>query len=298
MTSDLNDVIVLVRVVETGSFSGAARRLGVPKSTVSRRIARLERDLGARLLQRTTRRLSLTDAGQIYYRHCSRVLAELDEAHRTVSGMQQQPSGVLRLTAPHDLAAIVSTLIADFSERYPEVRVVTEMTTRVIDLVAEGFDLALRAGQLHDSSLIARRLASFDVVLYASPQYLERCGMPELPRHLANHRCLTLGSQRTSESWQLTGPDGAETVEVQAFLASNDVTLLCNAAAAGMGIANLPTLTCREDEKAGRLVRVLPTYRGGETGLYAVFPTGEHLAPKVRRFVELAAVHMSRLAEP
>lgn len=299
MNTDLNDIIVLVRVVETGSFSAAARKLGAPKSTVSRRIARLERALGARLLQRTTRKLGLTDAGEIYYQHCVRALAELDGAQRTVSGMQQEPTGTLRLTAPPDFSQpIVGELVSAYGEKYPDVRVVAETTTRMVDLVVEGFDLALRAGTLQDSSLVARRLATFGVYLYASPAYLERFGTPLRPEELRGHRALLLGSDKTHALWTLRNADEEVSVDMEGHVASNDVTLLRTAACGGRGIARLATLTCFQEERAGRLVRVLPDYLAGETGVYAVFPSGEQLAPKVRAFVELAVERMDRIEAP
>jgi DNA-binding transcriptional LysR family regulator len=299
MAVDLNDVIYLARVVETGSFSAAARRLGVPKSTVSRRIARLEKDLGVRLVQRTTRKLGLTDAGELYYEHCSRALAQLEEGHRTLSRMQQAPSGTLRLSAPPDLAQpLVGQLIAEFGDRFPDVRVIAEMTTRVVDLVAEGFDLAIRAGTLLDSSLVARRLATFGIRLWASPGYLAKAGTPKEPADLRGHRCLLLGSERTRANWSLEGPLGIVSVDVDGQLVSNDVTLLRRAAVAGRGIARLPTLTCFEEERAKRLVRVLPDYQLGESGVYAVFPSGAYLSPKVRSFVELAVELMSKAELP
>jgi DNA-binding transcriptional LysR family regulator len=294
MAIDLNDVVYLARVVETGSFSAAARRLAVPKSTVSRRIARLEKDLGVRLLQRTTRKLGLTDAGELYYQYCSRALSQLDEGQRLLSHMQQAPSGTLRLTAPPDLAQpLVGQLVAEFGRRFPEVHVVAEMTTRVVDLVAEGFDLAIRAGTLSDSSLVARRLATFGIYLWASPEYLANARPLKQPSDLRRHRCLLLGSERTRATWTLQGPSGIVAVDVEGELASNDVTLLRRAAVAGRGVARLPTITCFEEEGARRLVRVLPEFQCGEAGVYAVFPSGAHLSPKVRAFVELAVEVMS-----
>lgn len=296
---DLNDVACLAEVVATGSFSAAARRLAVPKSTVSRRIARLERDLGVRLLQRTTRKLGLTDAGEAYYQSCSRALALLEEGRRSVTGMQREPSGTLRLTAPPDLAQpLVGEVIAEFGERHPEVHVVAEMTTRMVDLVSEGFDLAIRAGTLADSSLVARRLAVFGIHLWASPAYLERSGAPAEPRDLRSHRCLLLGTERPRAAWSLEGTDGIVTIDVEGQLASNDVTLLRQAAVNGRGIARLPTITCFEEERKGRLVRVLPDYSSGESGVFAVFPSGTHLSPKVRAFVEVAALVVARVELP
>jgi DNA-binding transcriptional LysR family regulator len=296
---DLNDVVCLAEVVATGSFSAAARRLAVPKSTVSRRIARLEKDLGVRLLQRTTRKLGLTDAGEVYYHHCSRALSLLDEGQRSVVGMQQAPSGTLRLTAPPDLAQpLVGEIIAEFGEQHPDVHVVAEMTTRMVDLVSEGFDLAIRAGTLADSSLVARRLALFGIQLWASPDYLARFGTPTTPHELRGHRCLLLGTERPRASWTLEGAEGIVTVDVDGQLASNDVMLLRRAAVSARGIARLPTITCFEAEREGRLVRVLPDYSCGESGVYAVFPSGTHLSAKVRAFVEVAAIVVARAELP
>jgi DNA-binding transcriptional LysR family regulator len=286
---DLNDVRVLVSVVDSGSFSEAARRLDLPKSSVSRRVARLERALGARLLQRTTRHLHLTDAGQLYYRHCVRVLHELDQAASTINELQGAPRGTLRLSAPNDLDGIVSSLVYKYQALYPDVRVLLDLTTRYVDVVSEGFDLVLRAGVLSDSSLVARRLMRFTFQLFASETYVQRKGMPTTPDELRNHDCLCVGTLRAGATWELHGPGRVERVDVTGPIASNDLSFLRQAVVDGRGIGRLPVrLGDRLDIGRPGLVRILPDYRGTESGLYAVYPSAERLAPKIRRFVELA----------
>ncbi len=293
MNLDLNDVLVFARVVEAGGFSAAAKRLGLPKSTVSRRVARLEKDLGARLLQRTTRKLSLTDAGSVYYGHCNRVLNELDAAQRTVSNLQDSPRGVLRVTAPNDVGFVfLGDLVAEYQAKYPEVQVVAELSTRHVDLVAEGFDVALRGGNLRDSSLVARKLNRSRSRLFASSKYLKRYGTPKKPEDLAEHRCLLVGHNVLNSTWSLRGPKGDVQVDVSGSISSNDYGFLKRAALAGSGIANLPRTVCPAKES---LQRVLPEFSGAETGLYAVYPTAHQLSPKVRSFIDMAAKFVDRL---
>ena len=286
MSPNLNDVLVFSRVVEAGGFTAAAARLGLPKSTVSRRVMRLERALGARLLQRTTRKLRLTDAGAIYYGHCNRVLSELEAAERCINKLEESPRGVLRVTAPGDVGPFLAELVVTYQARYPEVVVVAELSTRQVDLVAEGFDVALRGGHLRDSSLMARRLASARSRLWASPGYLQKCGEPTTPQQLQDHGCLLFGVNIPQATWRLTGPSGDVQVDVSGPLSSNDLGFLRDAAVAGAGIANLPGLSGKPPTP---LVRVLPDYEGSASGLYAVYPSSQLLSPKVRCFIDLAA---------
>jgi len=283
---DLNELMIFARVVQAGSFTAAARSLAMPKSTVSRKVAELEQRLGARLLHRTTRRLSLTDAGRAYHQHCARIAAEVEEADQAVTRMQATPRGLLRVTAPvamHYLAPLIS----EFLVRYPEVQIELVCTDRLVDLVDEGFDLAIRAGNLADTSLIARRLGSEWRVVVASPAYLAQRGIPAAPEDLARHDGLLFGSAPERAIWRLEDAGRLATVKVPARLTVNDFELLRRAALAGMGIAMLPVQRCQADVQAGRLQRLLGNWCSPRTPIHAVYPTSRHLAPKVSEFVAL-----------
>lgn len=291
-----NDLITFTRVVDAGSFSGAARLLGVPTSTVSRRVARLEARLGVRLLQRTTRRLSLTDAGRILHGRGERILAELADAGRAVAEMQATPRGTVRLTAPAAVGELLTPLLAELLERHPELDVELELTDRVVDLIDEGFDLALRAGPLRDSTLVAHKLSDAPVRLVASPAYLERRGTPRRYQELAQHDCILFAPWSERSSWTLLCPEGKVRVRVRGRIKANSVRVVHEAALAGLGIALFPTLAChREDLAAGRLKVVLPEVGLPPQTLWIVYPSRSHLAPKVRTVVEHVKERFDRL---
>jgi DNA-binding transcriptional LysR family regulator len=283
---DLNEIAIFARVVQVGSFSGAARKLRVPKSTVSRKVAALEERLGARLLQRTTRRLGLTDAGRAFYDYAARIVADVEEAGRAVHELQATPRGRLRVTVPMSQGYLGRTL-GTFLARYPEVSVDVNSTDRVVDLVEDRFDIGLRAGRLADSSLIARPIAMLRRFVFAAPSYLAQRAAPLLPEDLKNHDCLLFGPTSPREVWTLE--DGARTVQIQvpARLIANDTDMLHDVAIAGLGLALLPERGCAADLKAGRLVRVLPDWRAPDVAFSAVYPSTRHLSPKVTAFVEL-----------
>ena len=282
---DLAEITVFVQVVQAGSFTEAARRLGLPKSTVSRRVSRLEDTLGVRLLQRTTRTLRLTDAGSAFFDRVSRAIADIDEAAHAVTQAQEAPQGELRLTAPVDFGiAYLAEIIREFTELYPEVRVDIELTGRTVDLVAEGFDLALRAGTLQDSSLVASKVGQVENGLYASPDYVERRGKPKKPSDLSEHACILFRARDGARRWQLRGPKGTTEVAVRGPVTSNDFTFLRSSALAGTGIALLPTFICAPDLRAGNLVRLLPSYCSAGGALYVVYPSSRNLSAKVQTF--------------
>lgn len=280
----VDQAVVFVQVVESGSFTAAAARLDMPKSTVSRRVSQLEERLGVRLLQRTTRKLRLTHEGEAYYRRAAQALATLGDAEQAVLQSLDTPRGTLRVSAPVDLSRPVGVLVARFCQAYPEVHVSMDFSQRKVDLVGEGFDVALRGGTLADSSLIARLLAPSMFGLYASRDYLDAHGTPACLAELSSHRCLLFGHSH-HDVWHLDGPRGPEEVAVQGPVAGNDFIFLWSLARAGAGIAWLPL--ARSDE--GPLVRVLPDYRQERGGLYAVYPSTENLVPRVRVFVDFLA---------
>lgn len=278
----MNAVTVFVRVVDAGSFTLAARELGLPKSAVSRRVARLEQALGVRLLQRTTRRMTLTDAGTSYHREASRALATLSEASTTVSREQEEPRGFVRLTAPADLEPeLFAALIAEFCARYPLVQVELELTQRRVDLIAEGFDFALRAGVLTDSSFIARKIASAELILVASPGYLEKRGVPRRPSDLEGHACMMFRAQNGRGRWTLTGPKGKRSVDVTGPVIVNTPAFAHVLVLAGAGIGLAAGHACAKDLADGRLVRVLPGYSIAGGGLYLLYPAARHVPQRV-----------------
>lgn len=289
---DLNEILVFAKVVEAGSFIGASRELEMPKSTVSRKVAELEERLDARLLQRTTRKLSLTDAGRTFYRYAARVVAEIEAAELAVARMQETPRGLLRVTAPLNFRNL-GPIVATFLERYPEVQLELVCSDRVIDLVDEGFDVAVRAGPLADSALIARRLGALESLIVASKAFLAEHGTPEQPRDLERFDCVVFGGGADRSSWRLEGDGASVTVEVKTRLVVNDFDLLGDAVVAGLGIAMLPLWRCAEALRAGTLVRVLPRWGPPKVPLHALYPSTRHLSPKVRAFLDHLAETMT-----
>lgn len=282
---DLNQIAVFAKVVQTGSFTRAARDLGMPKSTVSRKISELEAELQARLLQRTTRKLGLTDAGRAFYPYSARIVAEMDEARRAVGSLHGTPRGVLRLTAPVSFG-VLGPVLASFMSRYPDVQLDVLCTDRIVDLVEEGFDVGVRAGRLADSTLVARPLGTLVHKLVASPRYLSRRRAPRTPRELAKHDCLVFGPTAPRQVWQLENDESTVEVAVRPRMVSNDLELLHAALIAGDGIAFLPHQRALEEIESGDLAAVLPDYSSPRTPLSAVYPSTRHLSPKVSAFVE------------
>ena len=284
--AELNEIAVFVKVVQTGGFTSAAKELDLPKSTVSRKLAQLEERLGARLLQRTTRTLALTEVGSVYYEHCARIVAEIEDAERAVMQLQDVPRGLLRISAPLRFR-VLGDAIPEFLARYPGVRVEVVCTDRVVDLVEEGFDLAIRAGNLDDGSLIAARLLdNLPRMLVAAPSRFADRPAPRAPQELEREACLVFRGGRERAIWRLR--KGARTVEVpvQGPVIANDFEILVGAAVAGLGVALLPVGACGRELRAGRLVRLLEDWTSVEVPLHAVYPSTRHLSPKVRAFID------------
>ena len=283
---DLNAILIFASVAESGSFTAAANALALPKSTVSRKVLELEKRVGARLIQRTTRKLSLTDIGRVYYEHCARISHEAEEADLAVQQMQATPRGLLRVSAPPSFRT-PSRIAAEFLKRYPDVRIEVVCTDRNVDLVAEGFDVAIRAGPLTDSSLIARKLVVVKWVLVATPAYLQRRGQPKDPLELEEHETIGVGSASSPAVWSLDNAGESVDVRIRPRLAVNDIEWAYEAARRGIGIALLPEYACLDDLRAGRLRQVLTEWSSGERTIYVVYPTPRHLSRKVVAFVEM-----------
>ncbi|WP_306817882.1 LysR family transcriptional regulator [Archangium lipolyticum] len=282
---DLNELLVFAKVVQSGSFTAAGEALRMPKSTVSRKVSELEARVGAQLLQRTTRKLRLTEVGRAYFEHAARVVAEAEQAEQVVTRMQSAPHGLLRVTAPLNFP-VLGPLAAEFLTRYPEVRLEMLCTDRRVDLVAEGFDVAVRAGVLADSTLMARRLGDIERVVVASPTYVKERGLPRKPADLEQHDCLVFSGGREGSTWELRSGARSITVPVRARMAVNDFDMLHQAALAGSGVTMLSAPSCAEDLASGRLQRVLPGWNSPGTPVHAVYPGGRHLSPKVSAFVD------------
>ncbi|WP_106001726.1 LysR family transcriptional regulator [Magnetospirillum gryphiswaldense] len=276
-----------VQTVECGGFTQAARRLGQSKSLISRQVAQLEAQLGARLLQRTTRKLSTTEAGQAYYQRAHRILADLAEASAEIGQLQSMPRGKLRISAPMSFGVLhLTPALPRFLESCPELEMDLALTDRFVDLVEEGFDVAVRIGRLADSSLIVRRITPIRRVLCASPAYLARCGHPQRPADLAHHACLGHLEMGSSEWRFLTADNGLETVRVSCRFRAGNGEALRTMALAGLGFVYLPSFFIGADLRAGTLVSVLDQYVPQDSALYGAYPHGRHLSAKVRVFLD------------
>ncbi len=280
-----------VRVAETHSFSEAARRLHASQSAVSRAISGLEAELGARLLHRTTRSLTLTEAGRGYFERAARILADLDEANLAVTQLQAAPRGRLRVNAPMSFGFLhLAPALPDFLALYPELSVDLSMSDRFVDLIEEGVDVAVRIGALEDSSLIARKLAPIRRVVCASPAYLNARGTPLAPDDLKQHDCLCNSNIAVLHEWRFAAADGKLwPVDVRGRLSANNGDALRVAALKGLGLANLPTFIVGADLQAGTLMTVLDDFAVQDLSMSAVYPPGRHLSPKVRAFVDFLA---------
>lgn len=272
-----------VAVAEAGSFTSAARKLGISTAQVSRQVSALETRLSAKLLYRTTRRVSVTEVGQVYYQHCRQVLDALAEAERAVTDLQQVPRGRLRLTAPVTYGeATLAPLVNDFALRYPDLQVEMELTNQKLDLVAEGYDLAIRLGKLTDSSMMARRLGSRTLYVCASPHYLSTHGEPQSLSELGQHNCLP----GTLDYWRFREQGRSRNIRVSGSIRCNSGRALVDAALKGIGIVQLPDYYVDEDLKAGRLVPLLEHYREEDDGIWGIYPHNRHLSPKVRLLLD------------
>ena len=281
----LNDMALFVEVAKAMSFRRAADTLGMPNSTLSRRISALEKAIGLRLLNRTTRRLELTEAGLIYFERCKRIVEEARLAHEQLGEMLAHPTGVLRVSLPVDFAtSYLAPLIAEFAGRYPGISFVFDLTPRRVDLVAEPFDVAIRIGGSQDSGLISRLLATLNTQLYASPDYLARAGLPERPSDLSTHECIGFRSLKPS-IWTLLHEDGAnEDVVVTGRFQLNSVGMMRRLATLDLGIVQMADAVVADDVASGRLVKVLPNWHSPSMPVYALTET-RLLPAKTQRFI-------------
>ncbi|MEW7849460.1 LysR family transcriptional regulator [Massilia aurea] len=276
-----------VAVVDSGSFATAATRLNVSRAMVSKQVQKLEEHLGTRLMNRTTRRLSLTETGRAFYERSVQILGDVNEAEQIAGQMTAMPRGVLRVTIPlsygqHRLGSIIGA----FTQAYPQVQLDIALSDRKVDLVEEGFDVAIRIGTLPQSDLIARKLGVAYGIVCASPAYLAAHGAPQTPGELGRHACLSYSLSGGGADWRLESASQQVTVPVNGPMKADNGDIIRLAAVAGAGIAFQPHFIVGEDLAAGRLVQVLPDWRSAEMGIYAIYPSRKHLSAKVRTFVD------------
>lgn len=293
---DLNDMLYFAEVVDRGGFAAASRALGVPKSKLSRRVAQLEAHMGVRLLQRTTRKLSLTQAGELFHRHCAAIRDEAEAASEAVAQVQHAPRGTVRVTCPVTLAqSSVGRVVAEFAALYPEVRIVMTVTNRVIDLVEEGVDVALRVRpSLEESgSLVVKQLGHSVGVLVAAPAMLERFDPPKEVEDLEGMDTLAMSAVDGRSTWRLVGPGGEDKLLVHRprFIADDLLTLKA-AVLQGVGMTVIPDYMCSESLANGRLREVLPGWRPPPGILHAVFPSRRGMIPAVRAFLDYLGEHV------
>ncbi len=287
--NEFGAIPVFVAVVENDGFSAASRVLGISKSAVSKRINQLENHLGVRLLHRTTRKLSLTEAGERYFEHAAQALTAAGQAEDAVTELQGEPQGKLKISCPMSFGRLhVARLIPIFTKRYPKILIDLVMDDRNIDLVAEGFDLAIRSGDMPASTLIARKLAPLRQVLCASPDYIDRYGMPVTPSELSERNCILFSYSGDANEWTLEKGGKSEAVLVSGSYRVNNSEAILVALREGIGIGRLPTFVAGPDLREGNLVRILESYHIPDHTFYAVFPERQYLPAKVRAFLDFS----------
>lgn len=278
------------RVVEMGSFTAAARDLGLSTPVISKRISELEHKLGTRLLYRTTRKLSLTEAGSAFYRHCARLVEEAKLAEETVARLSETPRGLLRITAPVTFGTSqVAPAIPAFLALYPEINIEMVLNDRVVDLAEEGFDLAIRLTDTPQPNLAARRLISTNRIICASPDYWSRHGKPRTPEDLTRHNCILYASVPMLNEWIFHGPAGEERIQVHGNFWVNGPDALREVAVGGLGVIRLPSLTLNREIAEGRLETALDDYASPDTDIYAMYLPNRYLSKKIRVFIDFLA---------
>lgn len=284
---DLNLMVTYAHVVDSGSFSGAARRLGTSRSAVSKAVAKLEHALGVRLLQRSTRHLSVTEVGAAFAEHCNRIIDEIVQAEQLADSLHAEPRGTLRVAASVAFGTLhVAPALADFLGRYPDLDVDMTISDRGIDLAEEGYDVVVRVANELPPTLVARQLAPVRRKLCATPEYFARHGLPQIPQDLSSHNCLDYTHSGEQGLWRFTGPEGEIAVPVAGRLRINDDEALSQAVLGGLGLALLPTFIIGRDLQAGRLCAALSEYIPVERHVYALYLPTRHLPVKVRAFID------------
>jgi DNA-binding transcriptional LysR family regulator len=293
MHSDLNAMALFVHVIEYKSFTQASKRLGIPISTVSRKVSELEKNLGIRLIERSTRRLRLTETGEEYFQYCRRGLEEFEAGALMISNRQSEVAGTLRLSIPPNIAdVLVAPIICDYQKLYPKTTTHVLVTERNVDLIEDGVDIALRVGKLEDSMLAARRLFNYRHLLVASPQYIKKFGMPINPNDLTGHRLVSFSGWREQTTWEFFKKNKSHKISVESFLSINEMSGLQYAAEHHQGIANLPAFTCSQALNKGTLIEVMPEWRFSPTVLSAIYPSNRNTSRLVKLFMDCCTRHI------
>jgi len=277
-----------VRVVDAGGFASAGRALGMSPSTVTEHVHALEARLGVRLLNRSTRKISLTEVGGAYYERSKQILADLDDADRIAHALHSSPRGTLRLNTSVAIPPFLAPVIAEYGELHPDVSVNLSMTENMVDMVGEGFDLAVRDSAVADLSLIARRVATYRLVVCGAPSYLKRRGTPKRPADLLEHNCLGCSHSAWGDEWRFAAPAGKQSVALTGNLQSNSANALRLAALHGQGLIMSPMFLVADEIKAGRLVSILQEFLQDEHAINAIYLHRQHMSAKVRSFIDLS----------
>ncbi|MFT5693842.1 MAG: DNA-binding transcriptional LysR family regulator [Oceanicoccus sp.] len=291
----LDGIRTVIAVVETGSFTAASERLGISKALASKYVGEVERELGVRLFNRSTRRLALTEAGRRYYDRALPLLEEFTELEDDVTGEQSNPQGLLRVSVPVTFGEMtLSPLIPSFLDQYPDIRVDLHLNDKMIDMLEDGIDVVIRIGGVDDSSLIARQIKTLPLILCASPEYLNKNGRPIVPQDLSHHKCIIDSNFRIGKHWPIISPDGiSESVAVNSRIAANSPRAVKEIALANGGIGMIPRFIVDDALAAGSLQEVLPGYSTLEFGLFAIYPHRRYLSKKVRCFIDFLIAHYS-----
>ncbi|RYZ57664.1 MAG: LysR family transcriptional regulator [Proteobacteria bacterium] len=279
---ELSDVAAFVKVVQAGSFTQAARLLEAPKSTVSAKVAALEKRLGVTLLHRTTRQLRMTEDGESFFKACSQALADISAAEASISSKQETPKGRLVVTGPVDFGGVLAIFLRSFLDKYPGINVELILSNRFVDLVGENVDIAIRAGHLKDSSLVAKRLGSMKSGIFAAPSYLKTFGEPKHPKDLEKHACIRFTGK---DEWHLENKGKAISIKVDGRTMVDQLPAIKDLVVNGLGISLLPTFFCREDVAKGRLVPVLTDWFEAPTPISIVYPAEKFQHPKTKVFI-------------
>lgn len=298
--NDLNEILAFTKVVEFKSYSKAAEHLGVPKSNLSRKVASLEERLSIRLLQRTTRNLSLTEAGLIYYEECKKALAKIEDAESVVSSLQAIPQGLLRVSMSVEVGYFfVRYLMPKFLQQYPKIKIETILTNERSDLIKENIDLALRIGEIHDSSYIATKFGHVRIGLFASKEYLDKKGYPQEPYDLENHDCILFSHKSIWNTWTLKCGAQEIDVKVDGTYISNNFSAIREAIIGGVGIGFLPTLVFRDEcsgATSSHVERLLPDWEGLVSNISLVYPSRKFITPKMKAFMDFIKAHKDYFA--
>lgn len=289
------EITTFTAVVDAGSFVKAADRLNMSKAAVSRHLVDLETRLGIRLLHRTTRKLSLTEEGELFYQRCKEILEAIESAENEITSHTDDVSGHIRINAPFSFGIRkLAPLWGIFHQKYPKVTLDVVLSDRLVDVVDEGYDVAIRIAALSSSTMVSKKLTDTRIVLCASPEYLKKHGTPTKPADLVNHQVINYSYWAGKEEWSFDGPKGKESVHIKPFMQTNNGDTCLVAAIAHQGIVLQPSFIVGDAIRAGDLVEIMPKYKSIELGIYAIFPTRKHIAPKVRVLIDFLVEYFSK----